>query len=298
MTIQNRGSILSKNLDVRSKYFGVVEGFYGKPYSFEQRLDLISYLADIGLNTYIYGPKDDVYHRRFWDRPYPVARLEEFARLIAHAEKKKIFFNYALSPMTRPTSKKIIDKIKTLVTIGARHFSLFFDDIGVPLSATTALYQIATAHDVRAFLKTIIRRPVLFFCPTQYHGFRKTDYVMTIRDRLHRDIGVFWTGKHVVSPRITDNDIRIITSVLGRAPLIWDNIYANDYLPGVVFRYPYRFRSSAIVQKTRGVFINPMNHYRASKPLLYTAATFFCSPHTYVPQYAWKNAMHQASIRS
>jgi hyaluronoglucosaminidase len=189
---------------------------------------------------------------------------------------------------------KIIDKIKTLVEIGVRHFSLFFDDISVPLSATTALRQIAIAHDVMAFLKTFIRRPVLFFCPTQYHGFRKTDYLLTIRDRLHKDIDIFWTGKHVVSPRITEKDIRTITSLLGRAPLIWDNIFANDYLPGVVFRYPYRFRSWAVVQRTRGVFINPMNHYRASKPLLYTAATFFCSPQTYVPQHAWKNAMQHA----
>jgi len=283
---------------VRRKYFGVVEGFYGKPYSYKQRLDLIAYLADIGLNTYLYGPKDDAYHRRLWDRPYPDARLKEFARLAAYAEKKNIFFNYALSPMTRPTSTKIIDKIRTLARVGIRHFSLFYDDISVPLSAATATRQIATAHDVMSFLKTIIKHPVVFFCPTQYHGWRKTDYLMTIRDRLHKTIGVFWTGRHIVSPRISDKDIRTITSHLDRAPLIWDNIYATDYLPGVVFRYPYRFRSSAIVQKTRGVLINPMNHYKASKPLLFTAAKFFCSPQTYVPRNAWKTALHRASIRS
>jgi hyaluronoglucosaminidase len=276
---------------VRSKYFGVVEGFYGKPYSYEQRLDLIAYLADIGLNTYLYGPKDDAYHRRLWDRPYPDARLQELARLAAYAEKKRIFFNYALSPMTRPTSRRIIDKIKTLVRVGIRHFSLFYDDIRVPLSAATAERQIATAHDMLSFLKTIVRRPVVFFCPTQYYGWRETDYLMTMRKRLHKDIDVFWTGRHVVSPRISDRDIRTITSCLKRAPLIWDNIYATDYLPGVVFRYPYRFRSSAIVHKTRGVLINPMNHYRASKPLLFTAARFFSSPHTYVPRRAWKSAL-------
>ncbi len=281
-----------------SKYFGVVEGFYGKPYSFAQRMDLISFLHSVGLNTYIYGPKDDTYHRRHWDRPYPPARLKELTRLNEHARHKNIFFNYALSPMTKPTSRRIISKIATLTDVGVQHFSIFFDDINVPLSEKTALYQIAAAHDVMAFLKKKIKHPVLFFCPTQYYGFNRTDYLTTIRDRLHKNIDVFWTGRHVVSPRITDEDIRMIVSLLGRAPLIWDNIYANDYLPGVVFHYPYRYRSAAVVRKTRGVFINPMNQYRASKPLLFTAAKFISSPATYDPQYAWKKAVHQGSIRS
>jgi hypothetical protein len=209
-----------------------------------------------------------------------------------------ISFNYALSPMTKPISRKIIDKIKTLMDAGIQQFSLFFDDINVPLSEKTALHQITTAHDVMAFLKNKIEHPVLFFCPTQYCGFNRTDYLTTIRDRLHKDIGVFWTGRHVVSPRITDEDIYLISSLLGRAPLIWDNIYANDYLPGVVFHYPYRYRSVAVVRKTRGLFINPMNQYRASKLLLYTAAKFISSPTTYDPRYAWKKALHQGSIRS
>ncbi len=281
-----------------SKYFGVVEGFYGKPYSFAQRMDLISFLDRIGLDTYIYGPKDDIYHRKYWDRPYPHARLKELARLNEHARHKNISFNYALSPMTKPISRKIIGKLRTLVDVGVQQFSVFFDDINVPLSEKTALHQIATAHDVWAFLKKKIKHPVLFFCPTQYYGFNKTDYLTTIRDRLHKGIDVFWTGRYVVSPRITDADIRMISSLLGRAPLIWDNIYANDYLPGVVFHYPYRYRSVAVVRKTHGVFINPMNQYRASKPLLFTAAKFISSPAEYDPQGAWKTAVHEMSIRS
>ena len=71
-----------------------------------------------------------------------------------------------------------------------------------------------------------------------------------------------------------------------------------SYLPGVVFCCPYRFRSAAVVRKTRGAFINPMNQFRASKPLLYTAAKFFSSPTTYDSQHAWKKAMCQATKRS
>jgi hyaluronoglucosaminidase len=43
---------------------GIVEGFYGQPWSFDDRIELLRYFGkNIKLNTYIYGPKDDPYHR-------------------------------------------------------------------------------------------------------------------------------------------------------------------------------------------------------------------------------------------
>ena len=41
---------------------GVVEGFYGTPWSHEVRMSLIDFYGRFKLNTYIYGPKDDPYH--------------------------------------------------------------------------------------------------------------------------------------------------------------------------------------------------------------------------------------------
>ena len=38
---------------------GVVEGFYGAPWSHEVRLSLIDFYGRNKLNTYIYGPQDD-----------------------------------------------------------------------------------------------------------------------------------------------------------------------------------------------------------------------------------------------
>src|SRR5258706_10868738 len=42
---------------------GIIEGFYGPPYSHADRLWLIDKLGAWGLNRYVYAPKDDPLHR-------------------------------------------------------------------------------------------------------------------------------------------------------------------------------------------------------------------------------------------
>ena len=53
-------------------YYGVVEGFYGRPWGTEGRKSMITFLGDNGLDLYVYGPKDDPYHTDKWAEPYPV----------------------------------------------------------------------------------------------------------------------------------------------------------------------------------------------------------------------------------
>ena len=43
---------------------GVIEGFYGPPYSHEERLRLLDELGGCGMNRYVYAPKHDPLHRR------------------------------------------------------------------------------------------------------------------------------------------------------------------------------------------------------------------------------------------
>jgi len=275
---------------LKSKFFGVVEGFYRRPYSFEERRDLIIFSAEIGLNTYVYGPKADPFHRKKYDRLYPRSLRREFKELNKLCKKHSVRFNYALSPLTRPDTGKIIRKISSMLDCGITDFSLFYDDIEVSLTEETAERQIETANELLNFLESKISEPQLFFCPTQYRGFKKTEYISTIARKLHPRIHIFWTGKKVVAKRITAKDINRITEIIGRPPLIWDNIFANDYIPETILKFPYRYRESEIVKRVDGILINPMNQYQESKPLLYTAAKFFHNPFNYVPAKAWKEA--------
>jgi hyaluronoglucosaminidase len=276
------------------KVFGVVEGFYRRPYTFEQRLDLIDFISRLRLNTYIYGPKADPYHRKHWRKAYPRQKLEQLAKLNTASQKKNIRFVYALSPVGQPELAYVIEKITTMQDAGIRHFSLFFDDIKVPLSKNTAQKQLDIVNGLYEHLRDECKDVSLSFCPTQYRGFRETSYIQTLAEHLHRKIDTFWTGSKVVSPSITEEDVDRITHLLKRQVLIWDNIFANDYLPGKIHRFPYRNRDPLILRKINGILINPMNNYEASKPLIYTAAQYFNGPENYDPVKAWQQAAAKA----
>ena len=43
---------------------GIIEGFYGIPWTFDERKSMINFLAEIGMDQYIYAPKDDPYHNK------------------------------------------------------------------------------------------------------------------------------------------------------------------------------------------------------------------------------------------
>lgn len=280
---------------MKSKFFGVIEGFYRRPYSFSQRCDLVQFLNRIGLNTYVYGPKSDPYHRKEYHKPYPKEKLKEFEFLKNLAIKNKIIFNYALSPGSKPDLNLIIKKLSQFIDIGISNFSLFFDDIKILMNSQTAQMQAEIGNSVLQFLHKKVANPTLFFCPTQYRGFDRTEYLLKIAEKLNPDIFIFWTGKSVISKRITVKDVEKIKDILGRKMLIWDNIFANDYIPGVILRFPYHYREPGIIEKVSGILLNPMNQYEKSKPLISTAAKFFKDPYNYVPRKAWQEVSKRFS---
>ena len=57
---------------------GIIEGFYGRPWTWEERRHVGGVLAAAGMDTYVYAPKDDPLHRERWREPYPDAELRAF----------------------------------------------------------------------------------------------------------------------------------------------------------------------------------------------------------------------------
>ena len=117
---------------------GVVEGFYGTPWSQEDREDMIRFCGGQGLNAYIYAPKDDPYHRARWREPYPEEKLSKLASLSKLAKTQGVRFIFAISPgldirfsgyqgfMDRLAMQK---KIETMYRVGVRDFAIFFERI-------------------------------------------------------------------------------------------------------------------------------------------------------------------------
>ena len=71
---------------------GVVEGFYGRPWSKAQRRQLFAWMKSWGMNTYLYAPKDDLKHRLFWREPYSEREVPVLKDLIRECRRKGLRF--------------------------------------------------------------------------------------------------------------------------------------------------------------------------------------------------------------
>lgn len=60
-----------------TQYRGIVEGFYGHPYSVENRISLFEFCKRFKMNVFVYGPKSDPYHLGNWRDDYPTSLTEQ-----------------------------------------------------------------------------------------------------------------------------------------------------------------------------------------------------------------------------
>lgn len=267
---------------------GVVEGFYGRPWTSEQRRRLFQRMNKMGMDTYLYAPKDDCKHRMYWRDLYTVEEADHLTSLISAASEENITFVYALSPgldMTYSSAKEITclkRKLEQVSSFGCKAFALLFDDIEVDMSeADKEIFQsFAQAHvSVTNEVYQHLGQPEKFlFCPTEYCATRavpsvtRSEYLATIGSRLLHGIDVMWTGPKVVSKRITIKSVEEISKVLQRPPVIWDNIHANDYDQRRLFLGPYDGRSSELIPYIRGVLTNPNCEFEANFIAMHTLA--------------------------
>ena len=227
---------------------GVIEGFYGQPWSQAERLELFDWMAAWGLNTYLYAPKDDLKHRAIWRQPYSASETEMLREVILGCEQRQLRFIFALSPGLdiRYSNDTEIGLLKArfdqMLALGCRHFALLFDDIPDRMETTDlerwSSFAQAQCHVTNAVFKWTRERspqPHFLFCPTPYCGrmaerqLGRTGYLSTIGRELVPEIDVLWTGPEIISREITGAHARELQTILRRKPLIWDNLFANEY---------------------------------------------------------------------
>ncbi len=281
---------------------GIVEGFYGKPWSHAERMDMLSFMSKVGMNAYLYAPKDDPYHRQKWRLPYPPKKVSSLNRLASHAREVGISFVFSLSPglSLRYSDKSDVDvlvaKMAPLHDEGVRDFALLLDDIPAELAneedretfGSLATAQVELANDVRERLKGMSFDTRLIVCPTQYCGDTSTDYVREIGAGLHPEIDIMWTGPTVCSRELSYEYAKTASDALGRPVTFWDNYPVNDAtMKGELHISPYMGRSARLPEVSRGLFLNPMNQAEASKIALGTAALYMNDPQLYDAEIAW-----------
>ncbi|XP_034781802.1 protein O-GlcNAcase-like isoform X1 [Acipenser ruthenus] len=272
---------------------GVVEGFYGRPWTMEQRKELFRRLQKWGLNTYLYAPKDDYKHRMFWREMYSVEEAEQLITLISAAKEYGIEFIYAISPgldITFSNQKEVVAlkrKLDQISQFGCKSFALLFDDIehnicpaDKEVFSSFAHAQISLTNEIFQYLG----EPETFlFCPTEYCGtfcypnVSQSPYLLTVGEKLLPGIDVLWTGPKVVSKDITVESIEEVSRILKRAPVIWDNIHANDYDQKRLFLGPFKGRSTELIPRLKGVLTNPNCEFETNFVAIHTLATWYKS---------------------
>lgn len=269
---------------------GVVEGFYGRPWTMEQRKELFRREQKWGLNTYLYAPKDDYKHRMYWRELYTSEEAEQLITLISAAKEHNVEFIYAISPgldITFSNPKEVAAlkrKLSQVVDFGCRSFALLFDDIEPEMCpadkeafSSFADAQVSVTNQVYQHLQ----EPHSFlFCPTDYcaafcnPNVSQSSYLHTVGEKLLKGVDILWTGPKVVSKEISVESIEEVSAVLRRPPVIWDNIHANDYDPQRLFLGPFKNRPTELISKLRGVLTNPNCEFEPNFVAIHTLATW------------------------
>ena len=289
---------------------GVIEGFYGPPWSHDERLDLIRFCAQHGFDTWVHAPKDDPYHRRLWREPYPEAELERLAELVREARRGGVELAYAIAPgldvcySQNAEFETLLAKIEQVRSVGVRRFQLLWDDIEHTLTCAEdeALYggeerpsAAAQAAFSNRFAREVQQPGPLVVCPMGYAGTEDSPYRRTFAPGLHEEIVVYWTGPEVVSWGISRESLdRAVQRFAGHELLIWDNYPVNDFAPGTLFLGPLLGRDARLADgRCAGLIANGMVQAAPSKLALATVAEWCADPHAYDPIASYERALRE-----
>ncbi|HEY8525584.1 MAG TPA: beta-N-acetylglucosaminidase domain-containing protein [Acidimicrobiales bacterium] len=292
---------------------GTIEGFYGSPWTHEERLDQLAFYGEHKLNTYVYAPKDDPYHRERWREPYPAAEVDRLRELVERAAANHVRFTFAVSPgvsicySDRADTDALLAKLQALYDLGVRAFSVALDDIDhtrwnceADAEAFGPASEEAAARAQVQLLNTVQRELVaarpdvhpLQMVPTEYRRTDDSPYRAVLRAELDPEIEVMWTGTLVVPPEITVEQAAAAAEVFGRRTLVWDNTPVNDFPPteGRLLLAPYAGREPGLAAQVSGIVANPMNQAAASKVALIGVADFTWNDAAYDPARAHRAA--------
>lgn len=272
---------------------GSIEGFYGTPWSHEDRLNQIEFYGDQKLNTYIYAPKDDVYHRNKWRDPYPETEMKRMKDLIGTSKKNKVDFVFSLSPGIdirfdgaegEADYQALVKKCQSLYDMGVRSFAIFFDDIENKDGKKQA--ELLNRFN-KEFIQAKGDIKPLITVPTEYDsnvmGLANSvnKYTKDFAATLDKSIKVLWTGSAVVPEGIDVANAQRVKEVYGDRMGIWWNYPCTDYIKEKLALGPIYGLDKGLEKEVDFLVMNPMEHAELSKISLATGA-----------DYAWNTAAY------
>ena len=309
------------NNNIAGTRSGYIEGYYGRLFDWPARHELVAVMASLGMNSYLYAPKDDAAHRFAWRTPYNVEWLTGFADFAAAAARQNIDvmagiapgldFNFAELEKTRNGDFAcLVKKAEQLSADGVSHIVLLMDDIAADFDDRAGPFESeGTAHAALAnHLMQAVDRPVIVV-PRIYADSlvdvadpNSLSYLKDLTAKLAPDCPIVYCGNDIVAHRIGGDASGHIAD---SRTLIWDNFYANDYCPRRLFIGPWRRPAEA-----SNILLNPTGLIETDKlllevmligddvdkwrdllgrhlpPAFFTVAYYFDAPYGFAPKFA------------
>ena len=275
---------------------GVVEGFYGTPWTHQDRIDILRFEGAHGMNVYYYAPKDDPYHRKLWRDAYPSEDLKRLGELVDTAHHNFVDFCFAISPglsmaySSEQDFQVLTHKLASVGKLGVSCYALFLDDVPQDLEDAQDKAQFKTLAQAHTYLTNKLHKYLtaqssenrLVLTPTTYtNEWGSRDYIQELGKGVDRGVSIVWTGPKVFSPAITVEQAREWGGYIQRKPIVWDNFPVIDGSPWRRHLGPLTGREPNLPSVLRGLFSNPMNQAHASMIPLQTIADYLWNPAAY-----------------
>ena len=215
-----------------AQFRGFIEGYYGIPWSDEDRISLMKFGGKFKANTYVFAPKDDEYHSAKWTELYPEDRLQEMKNMVDAGNASKCKFVWSIHPfmynaITEANYDERLETIKAkfeqLYRIGVRQFGILADDASSPVSIQNRLCK-----DMWAWCEEKGDVYDLIFVPQGYnYAWASQGYFTKLMDGMPEQVQVMWTGNSVCG-WVTQDTFNKFYQLAGREAFMWLNWPVND----------------------------------------------------------------------
>ena len=219
---------------------GFIEGYYGIPWSNEDRMSLMKFGGDFKMTSYVFAPKDDPYHKNLWRELYPEEELAAIKEMVQVGNDSKCRFVWTAHPFMGGFNASKVDeeipsllkKFDQLYDAGVRQFGVLGDDVG----SLDRSVVIKMMNSVSAWAKEKGDVYDSVFCPAGYNHSWQGDYseLSDYGAGFPEDVKIFWTGEAVCQPveQKTLDHFKRNRLPEGaderRSPLFWLNWPVND----------------------------------------------------------------------
>ena len=280
-----RNLTINDYADVVSR--GFIEGYYGNPWSVEDRAALMTWGGYYKLNSYFYAPKDDPKHNSAWRELYTEEELETLIRPLAEAgNKSKCRYVFALHPYMHNAIRHDTEehyqedlgimqaKFAQVISVGVRQIAILADDAAVLSNKNNYTRMLNDMTDwLKEMQKTYpdLKLNLPFVAP----GFEYAGYGQSYYRDFPENVQIVMTGGQVWG-YVTQNFVNRFYNNVGRGPYMWINWPCTDNSKNhlIMGGYADWLYPGVSPEKIQGIVLNPMQQSEPSKVAIFGNACY------------------------